>query len=399
LTPRETAYQRLKRIYADKAFSNLALDGDGAFVRALVLGCIERRYTLEYVISRYAKSKPDTELLLLLQTGVYQIMYMDVPDSAACDETVEIAKKYFDSHRTGFVNAILRSVCRSKDELIKAIDSECDEVKYSIDGGICRMIRDNYDDADAIMQSFFGRKKTYVRVNNIKTTSKAVADRLQGVALDGKTVSTDNTALAVSGIDLGDYYIQGIGSQTAVKLLDAQPQMTVADVCACPGGKTFGAAIDMGGTGTVYSSDIRKSKLSLVESGAKRLGLSNISVSLRDARQADESLVGKCDRVICDVPCSALGEMASKPEIRYKSTDDFDALYATQRAILESAATLLKSGGKLVYSTCTINPIENSFARQFVSANDGYSLEYEHTFLPHTDGEGEGFYVALILRQ
>ncbi len=399
---RQNAYKCLLRIYQTNAFSNIALGDKTAFERRLVLGCIERRLTLEYIVSCFARKKPDKELELLLHTGVYQIMYMQVPDSAACNETTDIAKKLFGKSAAGFVNAILRSVCRSKDALYRKIDSASDSIKYSLDRGICAMIRRDYaDNADELMASFFDKKRLFARVNTLKSNTAYVADMLGGNVIGDTAVECPDTPKAVNNIADGLYFIQGIGSQTAVGMLEAKPGMTVADVCACPGGKTFGAAIDMRGTGKIYASDIHKSKLSLIKNGARVLGIDEcIDISLCDARIPRAELVEKCDRVICDVPCTALGEIISRPEIRYKDINSQSALYKAQADILDAASKLLVHGGRLVYSTCTFDRRENvDNIMRFLSKNDGFELLYSHTFMPHTDGCGEGFYIAVIARR
>lgn len=402
VTQREKAYLKLKRIYADRAFSNLALNDESPFVRRLVLGCIERKNTLEYIISRFARKNPDNELSALMHTGIYQILYMDVPDSAACNETAEIAKKLFGKHQAGFVNAILRSVCRNKQQLLCDIGLSRDSVKYSLHQSICDMLRNDYPaDADDIMNSFFGTKRLFVRPNTMRRTAEETAKMLSASIYDGNIIECDDAHSAVKNIDSGDYFIQGIGSQTAVKWLEARPGMTVADVCACPGGKTFGAAIDMCGEGVIYASDIHKSKLSLIKKGARTLGVDKcIDISLCDARTSRAELVGKCDRVICDVPCTALGEIISRPEIRYKDIDSQSALCKTQADILDASSKLLAPGGRLVYSTCTLDKRENGDnVDRFLNENDGFELLNSHTFMPHTDGCGEGFYIALIARR
>lgn len=247
---REIAYIKLKRIYSDGAYSNLVLSNEHPFVRRLVLGCVERRLTLDYTVSRLVKRKPDGDIMMLLHTGIYQLLYMDAPDSAVCDETTDIAKKTFGISKAGFVNAVLREVCRSRDGIMSDIASAPDTVKYSLGDSICRMIRREYpDDADAIMASFFEQKRLFARVNTLRSTAEDVASSLGGVICGATTVECPDASLAVAGLDSGEYFIQGIGSQTAVKWLEAKEGMTVADVCACPGGKTFGAAIDMNGNG------------------------------------------------------------------------------------------------------------------------------------------------------
>ncbi len=400
MTQRESAYKYIKRIIDDGAYSNLVLNDEGGFTRRLVLGCIERKLTLQYIIDKFAQKRPQSDINALLFAGIYQIMYMDVPDSAACDETVELAKKYFGRTRADFVNAILRSVCRNKDALQSEIENAHDVVKYSVSEDICRLIRSFYpDDADKIFRSFFGIKKLYLRVNTLLSSADEVAELVGGEKISDRTVLASDAAAAMTHIGDGTYFIQGHGSQCTVDMLDIRAGMTVADVCACPGGKSFAAAIMAGKDGMVYSSDIHRGKLKLVREGKVRLGLENIDIDLRDARVPNEALIGKCDRVICDVPCSSLGEIASKPDIRYKSVSDLSRLYQTQQEILVASSRLLKDGGMLTYSTCTLNKNENELAvRRFLDENEGFSLICMRTFLPYENDTAEGFFAALIER-
>lgn len=398
MTQREAAYKYIKRIIDDGAYSNLVLNSEGGFTRRLVLGCIERKLTLQYFARKFARKKPDSDTMALLFSGIYQIMYMDVPDSAACDETVKLAKKYLGTHRAGFVNAVLRSVCRNKDELLHEVENAPDDIKYSISPDICTLLRSFYaDDADRIFRSYFDLKKLFLRVNTEKTTASDVAKLVGGRAISDRTVTDADSESVIRHIDDGIYFVQGSGSQYAVDMLDIHPGMTVADVCACPGGKTFAAAILTGTGGKVYSSDIHSGKLKLVRDGAQRLEINNIDIAECDARIPRDELIGKCDRVICDVPCSALGEIASKPDIRYKSVADLSGLYRTQREILAASSRLLKDGGMLAYSTCTLNKRENEDAVDcFLRENSGFSLISQRTFLPYENNTAEGFFAALI---
>ncbi|MBO5982196.1 MAG: methyltransferase domain-containing protein, partial [Clostridia bacterium] len=226
------------------------------------------------------------------------------------------------------------------------------------------------------------KRPVSVRANTLKETPY----------IDGVNENTD-----MGDIEKGLFFVQGLSSQKAVKELNAQEGMTVVDLCACPGGKSFGAAIDMQNKGRIISSDLHKNKLSLIQKGAKKLGITIIETVERDARVTDESLIGVADRVICDVPCSGLGVIGTKPEIRYKNAADFDGLYATQAKILENALLYLKKGGRAVYSTCTINKRENDeIINKVVKNKEGYRLVSEQTILP---GNGyDGFYIAVIER-
>ncbi len=389
------------------AYSNLISDFNGlsdidrAFAESIALGALERRLTLEFVLKGRVKSGTKQDIFALLTTGLYQILYMDrVPDSAACDETVSIAKAVFGRQSAGFVNAVLRGICREKEAVYALIETADEHIKFSVNNELYALIKSQYGDrTEEIFNAFFGKSDTYLRVNTLKSDAKAVAFATDGEIISDSTVLCGNTKKAFSLIESGEFYIQGLASQKAVALLNAERGQTVIDVCACPGGKTLGAAIDMCNEGRVLAFDLHKNKLPLIEKSAERLGIDIITTEAHDAKAAKKELIGTADRVICDVPCSGTGVMGSKPEIKYKSPKDFCGLYPTQKAIIDSASQYLKAGGIMVYSTCSINKLENEYViKDFLETHDGYSLIHEETCLP-CGREKEGFYMAKIIRE
>ncbi len=403
---RLAAFNAVKRIN-NGAFSNLIsvgsdIDGlDRAFAESIALGTLERKITLEYVLTDSMRENTKNDIKLLIMTGVYQILYMDrVPDSAACDETVTIAKAIFGSKSAGFVNAVLRNICRNKEDIYKKIENAKGHIKYSVNEELFDLLSSQYPDCyGEIFNAFFGKLPLFLRVNTLKSNAKQVAERVCGEILGDTTVMCKNSSVGLSLIESGEFYVQGLASQTAVKWLDAQSGHTVIDVCACPGGKTLGAAIDMQSKGCIYSFDLHANKLPLIEKSASILGIDIIHTEKHDAKTAKDNLIGTADRVICDVPCSGTGVMGSKPEIKYKSPKDFSGLYATQRAIIESASKYLKVGGVMVYSTCSINKLENEdIVGDFIDKNANYKLIEDKTFLPFSEAK-EGFYMAKIIRE
>lgn len=400
------AFKSVKRIF-EGAFSNLIDFGndlkgiDRAFAENIVLGTVERKLTLEFIIYNQIKRDCEQDIIYLLMTGVYQILYMDrVPDNAVCDETVEIAKELFGKSIAGFVNAVLRNICRNKQDVIESVLNSDEHIRFSVNNQLFELIKSQYPSEYArIFEAFFGKTPTFLRVNTLNSDAESVQKLVGGTIINDKRILCENTAKAVEMLDYGTFYIQGAASQEAVRLLGATANETVVDVCACPGGKSLGAAIDMNNEGKVYSFDLHAKKLPLIEKSAKKLGITIIRTEKHDARNPKDDLIGVADKVICDVPCSGTGVMGSKPEIKYKSPEDFKGLYPTQRAILNSASRYLKPGGELVYSTCSINKIENEDnVRNFLAGNDGFTLIYERTFLPFEE-EKEGFYIAKIKRE
>ena len=404
-SPRALALSTLLEVEKGK-YGNIAVDTvlkrtdmsdpDRHLYTALVYGVTERKTTLEFLLGKFS-SRPlaelDSTVRLALCMGLYQLIYLDrVPDHAALDETVSLVSRKV----SGFVNAVLRSYLRFEAALPKASDGnraprenklttpeewisrfpELGEddltalsVCYGVPVSLCETFVEalGYGRAASALAGFCEKPPMTVRVNTQKTTPEALTAELTAAGLTVHPSLYASTALrvpegaitATEAFQRGDFFIQDEASQLCVAALDAHPDHIVADTCACPGSKSFGIALTMENRGEVHSFDLHKSKLSLIESGAQRLGLSIVTATERDARKPDPDLLGKCDRVLCDVPCSGLGVIAKKPEIRHKDLTESARLPAIQAAILEASAGYLKPGGVLVYSTCTILPAEN----------------------------------------
>lgn len=387
--PRRVALDVLYKISSSGAYGNISLLSTGltgidrAFCTELIKGVTERRRTIDSIISKYVSKAPKGKIAELLRLGVYQIIYLSrVPDHAVCDESVKIAKE-ISRGQSGFVNGVLRSVCREKEAILNGLSDLPLPVYYSVSDSIFQLVSSQYPQQyKQIFQSFFEKRPVAVRANTLKET----------LYKDGVNENTD-----MGDIEKGLFFVQGLSSQTAVKALEAKSGMTVIDLCACPGGKSFGAALDMQNKGRILASDLHNNKLSLIEKGAQRLGIDIIETCQRDARVADPSLFGIADRVICDVPCSGVGVIGSKPEIRYKDANEFSGLYPTQKKILENALSYLKRGGRAVYSTCTLNKKENEeIVHSVLEGQSEFCLLSEQTLLP---GKGyDGFYIAVIER-
>ena len=411
---REGKYGNLE---ADAAIKKFGLEGaEKALYTRLFYGVLERKLTLDYVISGCSDRPVDSmtaEMRNILRVSAYQILYLDrVPDYSAVNEGAELAKKYERQSAAGFVNAVLRRIAREgKPDLSKIKDPvRYLSVRYSVSEQIVNVyIKElGYDGAEKMMSAMLSHEPLTIRVNTLRTTVEGLlsvlsdngipAEKIRQSDFGVKLLRDTDTATLFSVIgDLG--YVENGASQAATTLLDAQPGMTVADVCAAPGGKTVSAAIQMKNEGLIYAFDLHESKLKLIEKTASKLGIGIIKTRTHDGREPLPELVGICDRVICDVPCTGLGVIGQKPDMRYKDPGDTERLYATQRAIAISAAKYLKKGGKMVYSTCTVTKAENGGAVEALLASDpGLELLYEKTYYPHTDGV-DGFYTALIRRK
>ena len=421
--PRKIAYDVLVRCSSAEQYSNIALDTaikradlsspDRGLLTALVYGVIERQITLDSIIDSLCDRKgeeisPDVRTLLRL--GLYQLAYLDrVPDHAAVNETVNMAGK----RSRGFVNAILRAFIRSGKE-IPIPEKGKDPIRYlSIKYSFCEELCECFVAAfgmtrtEKLFAAFGETPDLTLRTNTLRISREELIEKIeeQGIrALPtkesdvGVRVCDRSPVTELYGFADGLFFVQDEASQLCVKALDAKEGMRVLDACACPGSKSFGAAIDMQNKGEVISCDLHRNKLSLVESGAVRLGISILATEERDARHPNEEWLGTFDRVLCDVPCSGFGVFAKKPELRYKDPAASEALPDIQQDILKNASTYVKVGGKLVYSTCTLLPKENEEnVSRFLDENNDFVLIEQRTLYPDTDGT-DGFFYAVMER-
>lgn len=410
---REGKYSNLE---ADAAIKKFSLEGaERALYTKLFYGVTERMLTLDHHIKLFSKRDPaslSVNMRNILRVSLYQILYLDrIPDSAAVNEGVELAKKYERQSAASFANAVLRRACKEGESLPERKEGDIGylSLKYSVAEDICRLYveRLGYDEAERLLLSLLSAEYITLRVNTLRCTRRELIDRL---ALHG--IGAEETKLSPHGVRLTGFYdikalydaadglflIEDEASQLAAYALDARAGHTVTDVCAAPGGKTVSVAIGMENKGRIFAFDLHKSKIKLISKAAEAAGVDIVEAAVRDSREVNEDLVGSCDRVLCDVPCSGLGVLSKKPDLRYKDISELDSLYVTQRAILKASAEYVKQGGVLVYSTCTLNERENEDAvREFLKGNSDFTLEYERTLYPHRDG-CDGFYIAKMKR-
>ena len=389
---------------------------DRALYTAMVYGVVERAVTLDHIIAGLSSrpmDKIDAQTLAAVELGLYQLLYLDrVPDHAAVDETVAACPRESKS----FVNAILRSfIRRGKKFDLPSDPDERISVEYSMPIPLVRFFNEAYPGrAEAIAKAFLSRHRTALRINTLRTTAEECLASLGGAAeaspyCDDMLFYSGDAETMRDGIDRGLWFVEDTASRLAVKVLDPKPGTLLCDVCAAPGGKSFSAAIDMENNGTVRSFDLHENKISLIRSGADRLGIKIITAEANDARNPRGDLVGKADCVLCDAPCSGLGVIGKKPDIKYKDLAEAMRLPQIQSDILDSSAKLVRPGGTLVYSTCTLNPAENEgvFAA-FIGRNPDFVPEDFTaagksgrsgmlTFFPD-EGEYDGFFVAKAKR-
>ena len=385
---RNLALKTLLSIERDGSYSALAINNsvkenklnrlDSSFLSALVYGVLESQLTLDYIIKTYSKiplRKIEQKTKIILRLGIFQLVFMDkVPDSAAVNESVNLAKKHRLTKSSGFINGILRSVTRAEQRLVLPDKSKDYEyylsIRYSCPRELIKLWTDSYgaEITENILKSLLGRPQLTARVNTLRTTPEKLLSQLRDDGAEAglsdlveNAVVLKNTGSveSLSVFKNGDLYIQDIASQLCVKALDPKPHDIMLDVCSAPGGKSFTAAQYMENRGKIYAFDIYEHKLRLIEKTASRLGISIIKTDIREA-QSDTRELELCDKVLCDVPCSGLGILSRKPEIRYKKDLLNPELSELQYKILTNTARFTAYGGTLIYSTCTLNPAENT---------------------------------------
>lgn len=407
---REIALFILIDIFEEGAYNNIILrktlnshseltSMQKAFVTELVNGTLRNLINIDYVINKFSKTKTTKMkpfILNNLRIGAYQILYMDkIPVSAACNEAVILAKKRHFATLSGFVNGVLRSIARGKDTIDYPTDKlQALSIKYSypqwlIDYWAKSM---DYNALEMTCQAFSKPPRISICVNTVKTDKNTLKDKLfaEGIAVDSDTLLDNSLYIyRTNNISESKCYKEGLfhimdeSSLLAVYALAPAKGAVSADVCAAPGGKTFAIAEYMANEGCVYSGDVYDHKLQLINEGAERLGLSCVKTMLRDASSADTSF--KADYVLVDAPCSGLGLVRKKPDIKYNKTyEDIQELSAIQKNILKASASIVNDNGVLVYSTCTISPDENIENVKWFCSQYGFTLESLENYLPDT---------------
>ncbi len=431
LSPRELAWKSLLKCEKNGKYSNLELDSvlkkhplspaDKNLYTTLFYGVVERRITLDYYISRYSTrdlTSLSPSVRNLLRLGLYQIYYLDrIPDNAAVNESVKLIKKTKEANAAPFINAVLRAACRHRDKGIEKdpalSEQEQLSVEYSFPLWMVQCWTEAYglERCKQIMAEQNKRAPLTLRVNTLVTSRETLMDQLKKRGVNCEECSENPYALRVLGnyslaeseeLKNGLFFVQDLASQIACERLNPQPEETVLDVCCCPGGKSFSAAMLMKDRGTIYSMDLHSSKLSLVNKGADTLSIHIITTMENDSTLVREEWVGMADRVICDVPCSGLGVISKKPDIRQKTEEEISRLPLIQSRILASSSRYLKIGGTLLYSTCTLNPQENEqITQRFLTENPNFIRDPRFptplTIFPE-GGNTDGFFIDLLVR-
>ena len=377
-------------ILKDTIDSYLYLDKSSrGFITRLYEGTIEKRLYLDFIIDGYSKTpvkKMKPIIMLLLEISVYQLFFMDrVPDSAAINEAVKLTKKRGLTGLSGFVNGVLRNIARNK-ERIALPDKNKDlikylEIKYSTPRTVVEYLIKDYgnEEAEAVLEAFEEKRPLVARA------TKNRKDLIKKLDAEGVRVSTDTIfpeSLKILELDSlgflesfenGDFVIQDESSQFIGKIVSLPKGARVLDLCAAPGGKSLLFA-EMEEVDEIISCDITENKTELIEENVRRIGASKIKTKMNDASLCNPDFVDGFDLVICDLPCSGLGVMGRKRDIKYNvSIDKIRELAILQKKILENAVRYVKKGGRLIYSTCTMTKAENEENFTFISEFKGFS--------------------------
>ena len=453
---REIAFDILKNIEENDAYVGDVLGNalrrmqfsskqERSFITRLVEGSVERKLTLDFLIDKFSNKKGGKQassskklpldIRIILRMGIYQIRYMDsVPDRAAISEMVEMAKSKGYSGLAGYINALLRNVSRAVEE--KKLDSftvSKQETRYSTPAWLCTFLNETYgkENAKLILEDQFSEHDTVIRVNRLKISVEELKGKLSAKGINVKEPAIYDGSLRISGYDQitripgykdGNFIVQDETSSFTVSRAGIRPGDTVLDMCASPGGKSLLAyelAFSDEKCGKIISRDISDSKLEKIKENAERLGFPlielektkkiqpGINVEVWDATELDERIASlpnseKPDVVIADVPCSGLGIIGRKNDIKYHtSLSAMQELAEQGLKILQNAAAYVKTGGRICYSTCTINPGENGeVVRKFLEKQkeDGkrqFEIVEEKTFLQGIDGS-DGFYYCIL---
>lgn len=404
--PREIALNILYDINERGAYSNIALnrhfnendylrDIDRSFITELVYGVVKWKLTIDWVIGQFSSlkyKKISPWIMNILRLGVYQLLYMEkVPEQAACNESVNLSKRYGHKASSRYVNAVLRNISRNKND-----------IKYpGRDENILHFLSIRYSHPEWLVikwMELLGIKLTEellnanndvpclsIRVNTLRITRDELMDSLKKSGMGIKEGRYMEEALQIDNVSSiskiedfkkGYFQVQDESSMMVSRILDPRPGELVIDVCSAPGGKTAHMAQLMENKGMIVARDIHEHKIMLVEDTMKRMGINIVKTEVFDAVDFDEKYLEKADRVLVDAPCTGLGIIRRKPDIKWRrNVSDEKEITSLQLRILNTASKYVKPGGVLVYSTCTINPDENEgIVSKFIGLNKEFRM-------------------------
>ena len=436
LSARETALKALISFRREGAWPDLylkkACEGmnreESALCANLTYGVLQNRAYLDFLIGSFSArpvNKLTPQVLDALRLGAYQLVFLTkIPHSAAVNETVELVKKHGNPGAVGYANGVLRALQRRLDDLPQVPrDNDLDylSIRYSHPKWFVGKMnkRLGFEGCEALLQADNTPTPVTARVNTLKITREALMERFSAQGIQAQPHSHLPHAIVFDSmkgvlqseeLKQGLFYIQDMASQLCVEALAPRPGETVFDLCAAPGGKSMLAAQMMEDKGSLLSMDLHPHKSDLIAKNAETYGITCLQTVPSDASVRKDALVGRADAIICDVPCSGMGVIRKKPDVRYKDGDHIKVLPPLQLSILENAGSYLKPGGRLVYSTCTVLKEENeAVVEKFLVANPDFSLEpfdlpgigrVEEgmlTLWPHVHGT-DGFFMAKLVK-
>jgi 16S rRNA (cytosine967-C5)-methyltransferase len=432
---RKLAVKILGRVLNEGAYSNIILskelnevelnEKDKALLTEIVYGVLRRKKTLDIIISNFVKDIKlmNKDTLNILRVAVYQMNFLDkIPSYAACNEAVEEAKEISEND-SKLVNGILRSFTKNPDD-IEVQGNKIDEYayKFSFEPWMIRLLIKQYDEnlSKKIMSGLNIIPQVSVRVNGIKADYDEVFEKLEELGYEIEEGAVCPEAISIKGgksiennplFNEGKITVQDESAMLIAPLLELEEGMTVLDLCSAPGGKTTHIAEILQNTGKVLAFDIHESKLGLIKENCERLGITNVEVEAHDATKLNPELIASSDRILIDVPCSGIGIIRKKPEIKWNKTrNDLREVIPVQRDIMENAWMYLKEGGIMIYSTCTLNKEENeeniewfvnkhkdcTVKKIFIGKQDNlvYNRNGSLTILPNDSMDG--FFVAKL---
>lgn len=418
---RALALELLLEITEGGAYSHLVLRGalekyqyagkqERAFLTRLTEGTTERLIELDYIIGRFSKvpvEKMKPVIRNILRMSVYQLRYMDgIPDSAVCNEAVKLAQRKGFSGLKGFVNGVLRAAARGQESVVLPNLS----VRYSTPQWIVDQWTEEYgsDIAEKMLADQYRERPTTIRVNLAKISREQLAERLEAEGVQACKIEGVDCALAISGYDhLGSlpsfreglFCVQDVSSMRAALLAAPKAGDCCIDICAAPGGKSLHLAELLKGTGMVEARDLTDYKVGLIEENIVRSGLKNIRAARMDALVFNDASVGRADVLIADLPCSGLGVLSKKRDLKYRmSRKQQEELVRLQRKILDVVWRYVKPGGTLIYSTCTVHKEENEGNARWFASHYPFELKEQMQMLPGAD-LWDGFYMAKLERK
>ncbi len=443
MNAREVALNILNEVYNKQAYANIALsyylqkqslsDQDRRFVTELVYGTVKAGDTLLWILKKFVNrplNKIEPIIINILRLGIYQIAFMDkIPVSAACNESVKLAKKYSNLGSSKFVNGVLRNLIRQPEKYTMPTGNKASElaIREQHPLWLVKKFIHTFGSEAAIKLCQFNNTNAplVLRTNTLKTSRQELIGELiknncevipSNIAPEGIICKTHMALNSLKPLQEGLAQVQDESSMLVAHVLSPQKGEFIIDTCSAPGGKTTHIATLMQNQGKIIAGDIYEHKLKLIQENSARLGIDIIETQLIDAQKIGDMYPEKADRVLVDAPCSGMGVLRRKPDSRWNKTEEiFEQLPPLQLAILESASKAVKPGGVLVYSTCTIMPEENTqIVNQFLASNNDFVLEDIHKYLPFKmktkqktktlqlmpyEDNTDGFFIARMLKK